>query len=287
MNLNYYDNHGNPVIKVSIAVSFLFHIAVVAIIFLISHFSNSNPFITGDVYTIDLVGNPAIGNTMGTITEPSPITMPTNEGPKAITDSKASNSDNEPVPVKSKPVTAKTNSDDLFNKLSRNSPQSSASKPRINFNSNSPVVSKNGGSTNPSNTPKIKQGGNTLGAVRGSSNLTLGTPNGSPGGIGAGGMLNGKPFPDPYYLLSIQTKINGNWSPPANISGKGPKNLVVFFTINRNGKVSDIQVERPSGSVVLDQSSLRAVQLSNPLPPIPPVVKDDILRIHFTFTYAN
>lgn len=87
-----------------------------------------------------------------------------------------------------------------------------------------------------------------------------------------------------YYLVIIQNKISSNWL-PSFTAGKGGegKRAIIAFRIMRNGQVRDLRVETPSGLSILDQSALRAISRSNPLPPLPQRFLDDSLGVHFSF----
>ena len=62
---------------------------------------------------------------------------------------------------------------------------------------------------------------------------------------------------------------------------------VVYFRVFRNGRISSIRVEEPSGAAYFDRAALRAVTLSDPLPPLPLGFPGSDLGIHFGFEYAR
>jgi TonB family protein len=73
-----------------------------------------------------------------------------------------------------------------------------------------------------------------------------------------------------YYLALVRDRIIGNWSPPAGISTGGREvRAEVFFKIGRHGEVSDVRIQVGSGVDPFDRSALRAVTISDPLPPLP------------------
>ncbi len=106
-------------------------------------------------------------------------------------------------------------------------------------------------------------------------------------GIGAGGgsslQLDGANFPYPYYLSNIQIKILSNFKP--TIGAKQAKELkaVVYFMIEKSGKISNVKLEEKSGHFLFDQEAQRAVLRSNPLPALPPAFGSDRLGVHFEF----
>jgi colicin import membrane protein len=88
-----------------------------------------------------------------------------------------------------------------------------------------------------------------------------------------------------YYLVIIQNKIASNWSPPPHTAGKPGRRqkTVIGFRILRNGNVQDVQVENSSGVSFTDQSAVRAISRSIPLPPLPQRFLDESLGVHFYF----
>lgn len=87
-----------------------------------------------------------------------------------------------------------------------------------------------------------------------------------------------------YYIVLIQDKIEGNWAPPKMDPGT-VASVILSLRILRSGQVRDLGVDSSSGDRLLDDSALRAVRLSTPLPPLPPLYKAEtlFLRIRFNF----
>lgn len=87
-----------------------------------------------------------------------------------------------------------------------------------------------------------------------------------------------------YYLVIIQNKISSNWTPPYKAGRPGEKRkTVIAFRILRNGQIQDVRLESSSGATYLDQSALRAISRSSPLPPLPQRFLDEFLGVHFNF----
>ncbi len=59
--------------------------------------------------------------------------------------------------------------------------------------------------------------------------------------------------------------------------------------IKADGSVEKIEIDRSSGSRMLDTAARRAVDLAGPFPPFPPAVRKDwdILSISRTFSYTR
>ncbi|MBU2621202.1 MAG: TonB family protein [Proteobacteria bacterium] len=72
------------------------------------------------------------------------------------------------------------------------------------------------------------------------------------------------------YKAEIYYKIQQNWAYSEQLGGKGADYMAVLvIKIMSNGEISDIRFERESGNRYLDDSAYRAIQKSNPLPPVP------------------
>lgn len=92
-------------------------------------------------------------------------------------------------------------------------------------------------------------------------------------------------FPFLYYLNIIQKKVTANWN--FDYEGVVHQKVVVFFKIDKFGKIYDQKVEQSSGISFLDQSALRAVLLSSPFPPLPEGYSGNFLGVHFGFEFKK
>jgi protein TonB len=91
-----------------------------------------------------------------------------------------------------------------------------------------------------------------------------------------------------YYLLLVRNRIAQNWTPPAGlVAGAQAIRAVVYFRIERDGGVRDARIESPSPVEYFDRSALRAVVLSDPLPPLPTGYPSASLGVHFGFEYTT
>ena len=78
-------------------------------------------------------------------------------------------------------------------------------------------------------------------------------------------------------------KIQGNWNAQTENSGE----VVMKFTIQRRGAITDSTVERSSGVFTLDQNALRALAVTRQLPPLPDAFPNPALTVHLTFQYKK
>lgn len=90
------------------------------------------------------------------------------------------------------------------------------------------------------------------------------TGSGGLGGRGAGGMLM------QIYQLEAETWIKNNWSYPAALDKKS-RNLeaVIVLLVKKDGAIVKTSFERKSRNSLFDESVVRAVEKSDPLPPFP------------------
>ena len=122
------------------------------------------------------------------------------------------------------------------------------------------------------------------GMSKGATKSETATTTSKAGSWGGGSVnLEGANFPYPYYLSNIQIKILSNFQPA--ISGRQAKDLkaVVFFIIDKDGRISQVKLEDKSGHFLFDQEAQRAILRSNPLPALPPAFGSDRLGVHFEF----
>jgi len=88
-----------------------------------------------------------------------------------------------------------------------------------------------------------------------------------------------------YYLQVVRAQIARNWTPPA---GSSPGTRVeVYFRVSRAGEISALRVENGSGNDGFDDSAIRAVTITEQLPPLPLGYAGADLGIHFGFEYTG
>ena len=136
--------------------------------------------------------------------------------------------------------------------------------------------------------PPAKSEGAASGAQAPIAGLSAGGPGSGEGaagagGGGAGGMLDDATFQYGWYLSNMSGLFSRNWTRPIKPDLSTTLRAIVHFRIQKDGKLTDIVLEQSSGDAALDRSALRAVQDSNPLPPLPYQYGKDSLGVHFFF----
>ena len=90
-------------------------------------------------------------------------------------------------------------------------------------------------------------------------------------------------FPFAWYLRIVESKILANWNQLAQ-PGRQP---VVVFTIERDGRISAVSIDKQSGNAYYDQKALRAVNDAAPFPQLPPEWPKSVLTIKIGFAFSQ
>jgi protein TonB len=102
------------------------------------------------------------------------------------------------------------------------------------------------------------------------------------GGPGTGSSLDitGE-FCCPGYIATMVDRIRSAWNQNQGTRGQ----CVVKFTIQRDGRLTDYEVETSSGSTTLNLAALSAVARTKTLPPLPAEFPNPTLTVHLNFKY--
>lgn len=103
------------------------------------------------------------------------------------------------------------------------------------------------------------------------------------GGGGTSAYLEVSNFCCPEYLSTMIQLIQRNWSAKQDVAGQ----TLMKFTVQRDGRLTDVQIERGSGYFALDQTAQRALLLTRQLPPLPPAFTEPALTVHLNFQYEH
>lgn len=105
----------------------------------------------------------------------------------------------------------------------------------------------------------------------------------SSGGGGTGSYLDTANFCCPEYIAIMLDMIRRNWDSRQQSAGT----TIVKYTIQRDGTLTDIQVEKSSGYPTLDFLANRSLQLTRKLPPLPSAFTEPSLTVHLVFEYQR
>lgn len=101
------------------------------------------------------------------------------------------------------------------------------------------------------------------------------------GGAGSGSSLDVADFCCPEYIAIMVTRIRSAWSQNQGATGTS----LVKFTIQRDGSLTNVELERSSGTTPLDFAAMRAVLTTRTLPPLPDAFPNPTLPVHLNFEY--
>jgi protein TonB len=105
----------------------------------------------------------------------------------------------------------------------------------------------------------------------------------STGGAGSGSRLDVADFCCPDYIVLMIERIRANWNSNTEASGE----TMVKFTIQRDGTISDVILEKSSGYTALDLNARRALLMTKQLPALPAAFPNPTLPVHLNFQYIR
>lgn len=126
--------------------------------------------------------------------------------------------------------------------------------------------------------PKVQAGSSV--AQTGATGMGFGL---STGGGGTGGYLDVKNFCCPGYVATMTELIRRLWDGRQEVPGE----TMIRFTIQRNGLLTNVEIERSSGYAALDLAAERAVIMTRQLPPLPADFTNPTLTVHLNFQYTR
>lgn len=89
-----------------------------------------------------------------------------------------------------------------------------------------------------------------------------------------------------WYIEAVKRRIQTNWlqnTIDPGVRAAHAAHAVVEFTIYKDGTVKDIRISQTSGNLSMDNSGLRAIMSSNPMPGLPPDYPGSSVRVIFDF----
>jgi TonB family protein len=105
----------------------------------------------------------------------------------------------------------------------------------------------------------------------------------SSGGGGTGSYLDTADFCCPEYVALMVEQIRSNWESRQQSLGTA----LVKYTIQRDGTITGVVLEKSSGYQALDFMATRAVSVTRKLTPLPQAFTEPSLTVHLTFEYTR
>lgn len=90
---------------------------------------------------------------------------------------------------------------------------------------------------------------------------------------------------DSAYVRLVEQRVGRNWLRTSLGELGRPVQSIVTFEVQRSGKIQNIQLAKTSGIRSVDLAALRAVQASDPLPPLPFEFQGRQVRFRAEFNY--
>ena len=88
------------------------------------------------------------------------------------------------------------------------------------------------------------------------------------------------------YLAGLKRRIQNEWVYPEQAWSRGVSgDLLLVFTLNKNGSMTNLRLVQSSGFPILDQEALRAVKQAAPFDPFPPQMGEEPWNIVGSFHY--
>jgi colicin import membrane protein len=266
-----------------LVVSFLLHVGLIACLFLVPMLpSPAGP--VHPVYVVDLIGGEKIGGTnLGTELTPPPkqtSKAPEAEKAPAIPETKKEIK-KEPVekvkpvekeaPPEEKLVVKEKTKTEPAKETKEDTKAESASADSVRERLLQSAVERakaRGETSQKSAKGEILSSG----SGEGQGAAALGS-----GGRGGPGVVKGVDFV--IYQNRMLSTIKENW---AWVGQRGNLKVVVHFGIKENGEIVGLKIVQPSGDPSYDESVLRAVKKSSPLPAPPESYRKDFADVELT-----
>lgn len=283
-----------------VMVSLLLHLVLIACLFLIPMLPTKTEPIP--VYTVDLVGGEKIGAAnLGTALAPLP--KPATKTPQAEKRLPAPEPKHEVKEVKkekpekiekvkTKPIEKKLVAEEKIVLKEKSKPEPVKPKAASDTKSETKKTAKSETASADSVRERLIQSYIDSARARTESSessskgeqLSAGSGEGTgaaalgPGGRGGPGILKGMDFI--IYQNRMLSTIKGNW---AWVGQRSSLKVVVHFSIKDTGEISGLKIVQPSGDPSYDESVLRAVKKSSPLPAPPESYRKDFADVELTF----
>lgn len=108
---------------------------------------------------------------------------------------------------------------------------------------------------------------------------------GPAGGGGGGGSSSGITIR--IYQMEIENRIKSNWSYPVAAGNKNDLEALVIVKVNSDGTIINSWFKTPSSDGIFDQSVMKAIERSNPLPPFPEGYRRSYDEIEINFNLKD
>jgi colicin import membrane protein len=271
--------------------SFILHCSLL-FLFVIAPFSSSPRLLTNPIYTVDLVGGERIGRASTGTALDSPATKNIKAAKAPALPDTPKKEVREEKAEKTKLVEKKPTGDEkiaLREKVKKEAPKKepvkepikAATEPAKTETTSADSVrerlirsaAERATSATRSAQKSSKEEAFSAGTGEGVGASALGA-----GGRGGPGIVKGMDYV--IYQNRMLSTIKNNWvwvGPRSNIK------VIVHFNIKDNGEIVGLKIVQPSGNSSYDDSVLRAVRKSSPLPALTESIRNGFSEVELTF----
>jgi periplasmic protein TonB len=111
---------------------------------------------------------------------------------------------------------------------------------------------------------------------------------GTAGGLGFSGPGGDFAGRFAWYVEAVRNRVSSNWlQSTVDPSVRWAPRAVVTFQVLRDGSVVNGQVTRSSGNASVDNSALRSILSSSPMPRLPPEYTGSYVTVEFWFDFRR
>ena len=89
------------------------------------------------------------------------------------------------------------------------------------------------------------------------------------------------------YQMEIETRIKSNWSYPVAVRNQKDLQTTVTIKVSQDGSILKYEFKKRSSDVIFDESVLKAIEKSNPLPPFPEEYRKSYDEIEINFNLQD
>jgi colicin import membrane protein len=81
------------------------------------------------------------------------------------------------------------------------------------------------------------------------------------------------------YQMQVESVIKSNWHYPVATDSQKDREAILLLTVKRDGAILSSRFDKRSQNALFDESVIKAIERSNPLPPFP----ESLRRTHEEF----
>jgi colicin import membrane protein len=105
------------------------------------------------------------------------------------------------------------------------------------------------------------------------------------GGLMGGGLPGGTAMQ--IYQAEVESLIKSNWHYPVAMDNRKDVEAIVVLLVKSDGTIMRSRFDRRSQNVLFDESVLKAIERSNPLPPFPESYRKSYEELEISFNLKD